>query len=154
MSWEAIQAVIGQALVDREFREQLLTSPAEAIRRFDLDPVVENRLDPFGFERADRRLHGIAERQVRIGDDHNALARQRFHVGTDLTGSSSSDLDRRGVHRENRFQGHHASSIAEPRQRGRLNCCRYDRASAVGCPATISSFQRSGVSRQDLIADT
>ncbi|HEY8477678.1 MAG TPA: Os1348 family NHLP clan protein [Chloroflexota bacterium] len=38
MSWEAIQAVIGQALVDREFRDQLLTAPAEAIRRFDLTP--------------------------------------------------------------------------------------------------------------------
>ncbi len=36
MSYEQVQAVIGTAIIDSEFRRRLLNSPARAVEEFDL----------------------------------------------------------------------------------------------------------------------
>ncbi len=36
MTWETLQAIVGRALVDRDFAQQLLSQTPEALLRFDL----------------------------------------------------------------------------------------------------------------------
>ncbi|GAB4561641.1 MAG: hypothetical protein Kow0047_09140 [Anaerolineae bacterium] len=67
MSQRSIEAIVGTALVDRLFAEELLTQPARVIESFDLDDTEYQAIAPIRARSLEQFAHEIDQR-VRRGE--------------------------------------------------------------------------------------